>query len=141
MKLLDWVLRSHPENADVWASRGWLLARSRDMELLEHAIEYLDKALLIDSEQPHALVFSALARLWRWEGARQAALPADSPGAQLRHRVGTSDTDDLATARAHLAAFEGLEYQPPELLALIGTESLEEALTAAEAAAVSNPTR
>lgn len=148
VKLLDWVSRSHPEDAAVWAGRGWLLARSRDTELLEHAIAYLDKALEADSEQPQALVFSALARLWRWEGARapQAAPPADSPDAQTQRRgaaPGDDDLtdDDIAAARAHLAAFGSLEDQPPGLLALIEAEGLEEALAAAEAAAAGMPAR
>ena len=106
VKLLDWVLSSYPDDADVLVTKGWLLVRDRDTELIEHGIGYLDKALEVADDHPHGLVFSVLARLWR----------------------GGPTPDDMTKARAHLAAFDDLEEQPAELVHLIESEDLRTTL-------------
>ena len=101
VQLLDWVLESRPDDPDVLAGRGWLLVRGGDPELLALGLEYLDAALAAGPSNPSALVYRAFAR---WQ-------QGDTPG-----------------GRADLAAFDALQYQPPDLVRLIEDQSLRSAL-------------
>ena len=101
VKLLDWVLRSYPDDVDALVGRGWLLVRSGESELVDRGIGYLDSALAVDTDNSHALVYRAFARL---------------------------HSGDIDGARVDLAAFDVLESRPPELIALITTQSLRDAL-------------
>ena len=101
VQFLDWVLESRPGDADALAGRGWLLARSGDPELFALGIDYLDAAVDADPSNPRGLVYRAFAR---WQ-------QGDSAGAQ-----------------ADLAAFDALQYRPPDLVRLIEDQGLRDAL-------------
>ncbi len=101
VQLLDWVLESRPADADALAGRGWLLARSGDTELSERGLQYLDDAVDADPANPAARLYRAFTR---WQQS------------------------DIAGARADLDAFDELEFQPPELLALANRQGLHAAL-------------
>ena len=101
VQFLDWVLESRPNDPDVLAGRGWLLVRSGDPELLALGVEYLDVALAADPSNPAGLVYRAFAR-WR--------------------------QTDTAAARADLAAFDRLDYRPPDLVRLVDDQGLRAAL-------------
>jgi len=102
VQLLDWMLESRPADADVIAGRGWLLARSGDAELVELGLQYLDTAVAADPLNPAARLYRAFTR---WQQS------------------------DIAGARADLDAFDELEVQPPELLALADRQGLRAALS------------
>lgn len=104
LRVLDWVLDSHPQDAQVRAARGWLLARTRDPELADRGIDLLDDALDADPSNPWALVYSAVA---------------------LHNRNGPGDRD---AARERLARFNASPQQPAELVALIDSQALRESL-------------
>ena len=101
VRLLDWVLESRPDDLDVVVGRGWLLVRSGDPELLARGIEYLDAALTVDSSNAPGLVYRSFAR---WQ-------QGDDDG-----------------ARADLAAFDALQYRPPDLVRLVEVQGLRPAL-------------
>ena len=92
IKLLDWVLVSQPDDADVLAERGWLLVKSRNAELTERGIDYLDAALNVYTFHPHALAYRAIAHL----------------------QLGNADK-----AQTDLESFEALDSKPPSIAALI----------------------
>ena len=102
VQFLDWVLESRPDDPDVLAGRGWLLVRSGDPELLALGVEYLDLALTADPSNPRGLVYRAFAR---WQ---QGYTPA---------------------ARADLAAFDELDYRPPDLVRLVEAQGLRAAIS------------
>ena len=102
VQFLDWVLESRPNHPDVLAGRGWLLVRSGDPELLALGIEYLDTALTADPSNPSGLVYRAFAR---WQQG------------------------DASRARADLAAFDELDYQPPDLVRVVEAQGLRAALS------------
>ena len=102
VQFLDWVLESRPDDPDALAGRGWLLARSGDPELLALGVDYLDAALDADPANPRGLVYRAFARWQR----------GDSAGAQ-----------------ADLAAFDALQYRPPDLVRLIEDQGLRAELS------------
>ena len=101
VQFLDWVLESRPDDPDALAGRGWLLARSGDAELLALGVDYLDAALAVDPANPRGLVYRAFAR---WQ------------------------LGDVAAARIDLAAFDVLQYRPPELVRLVEDRGLRAAL-------------
>ena len=101
VKFLDWVLESRPDDPDALAGRGWLLARSGDPELVALGVDYLDAALAADPANPRGLVYRALAR---WQQG------------------------EVAAARADVAAFDALQYRPPDLVRLIEDQGLRDAL-------------
>ena len=102
VKLLDWALRSYPDDAHALAGRGWLLTRSGEPKLVDRGIGYLDSALDADADNTHALVYRAFAHLHR---------------------------GDIDKARADLAAFDAHKSRPPELVALIKAQGLRDALS------------
>ncbi len=102
VQLLDWVLESHPDDPDVLAGRGWLLARSGDPELLALGVEYLDAALVADPANARGLVYRAFAR---WQQG------------------------DAVAASADLAAFDALQFRPPDLVRLVEVRGLRDALS------------
>ena len=102
VQFLDWVLESRPDDPDALAGRGWLLARSGDPELVVLGVDYLDAALDADPANPRSLVYRAFAR---WQQG------------------------DSAGARADLAAFDALQFRPPELVRLIEDQGLGAALS------------
>ena len=101
VQFLDWVLESRPDDPDALAGRGWLLARSGDAELLALGLDHLDAALAVDPANPRGLVYRAFAR---WQ------------------------LGDVAAARTDLAAFDVLQYRPPELVRLVEDRGLRAAL-------------
>ena len=101
VQFLDWVLESRPDDPDALAGRGWLLARSGDAELLALGVDHLDAALAVDPANPRGLVYRAFAR---WQ------------------------LGDVAAARTDLAAFDVLQYRPPELVRLVEDRGLRAAL-------------
>ncbi len=101
VQFLDWVLESRPDDPDALAGRGWLLARSGDAELLVLGVDHLDAALVVDPANPRGLVYRAFAR---WQ------------------------LGDVAAARTDLAAFDVLQYRPPELVRLVEDRGLRAAL-------------
>ena len=102
VQLLDWVLESRPDDPDALAGRGWLLVRSADPELLALGLDYLDAALAADPSNPGGLVYRSFGR---WQHG-------DAPG-----------------AAADLAAFDALDHRSPDLVSLIETQGLRDALT------------
>ena len=102
VQFLDWVLESRPNDPDVLAGRGWLLVRSGDPELLALGAEYLDAALDADPASPAGLVYRAFAR---WQQG------------------------DIDGARTDLSAFDALQHQPPDLVRLIETQGLRDAIS------------
>ena len=104
VQFLDWVLESRPGDPDALAGRGWLLARSGDPELVALGVDYLDAALAADPANARGLVYRAFAR---WQQG------------------------DTAGAQADLAAFDALQYRPPDLVRLVEDQGLREALGAA----------
>ena len=102
VQFLDWVLESRPGDPDVLAGRGWLLARSGDLELLALGLDYLDAALDADPSNAAGLVYRAFAR---WQ-------QGDTPG-----------------ARADLAAFDALPQRPPDLVRMVEDQGLRTALS------------
>ena len=102
VQFLDWVLESRPGDPDVLAGRGWLLARSGDLELLALGLDYLDAALDADPSNAAGLVYRAFAR---WQ-------QGDTPG-----------------ARADLAAFDALPQRPPDLDRMVEDQGLRTALS------------
>ena len=102
VRFLDWVLESRPSDPDVMAGRGWLLVRSGDAELLALGVEYLDAALAADPSNPSGLVYRSVAR---WQ---------------------QSDTEG---ARADLAAFDELDFRPPDLIRLLEERGLRTAIS------------
>lgn len=101
VRLFDWVLESRPDDAEALTGRGWLVARTGDSELLAAGIAHLDRALELDPDYPAALVYRAFA---------------------------LNQQGDPGAARADLAAFDALESQPAELVRLIETFNLRQAL-------------
>ena len=101
VQFLDWVLESRPDDPDALAGRGWLLARSGDPELLALGVDHLDAALAVAPANPRGLVYRAFAR---WQ------------------------LGDVAAARIDLAAFDVLQYRPPELVRLVEDQGLRAAL-------------
>jgi len=102
VQLLDWVLESRPDDPDVLAGRGWLLVRSGDPELLALGVEHLDAALDADPASPAGLVYRAFAR---WQQG------------------------DDSGAGADLAAFDALQYRPPDLVRLVEDQGLRGAIS------------
>ena len=102
VQFLDWVLESRPDDPDVLAGRGWLLARSGDPELLAVGVEYLDAALAAGPSNASGLVYRAFAR---WQQG------------------------DTLAARADLAAFDELDYRPPDLVRLVEAQGLRAAIS------------
>jgi len=107
VRLLDRVLADHPSDPAVLAGRGWLIARTGDPELLERGVEFLAAALTVDPAHPEALVYRAFALRQRGDPAR----------------------DDIAAARADLAAFDALPDRPAGLVDLIEVYGLRTALS------------
>jgi len=101
-ELLGGVRRSSTADVDVIAGVGWLLARSGDAELVESGLQYLLTAVAADPLNPAARLYRAFTR---WQQS------------------------DIAGARADLDAFDELEVQPPELLALADRQGLRAALS------------
>ena len=102
VQALDWVLVDLPDNPDVLAARGWLIARTGDPELVARAISYFDDALAINPQHPQALVYRAFSRSLPTTGAETGAT-------------------DLRGAREDLATFDALPEQakPQDLQDLI----------------------
>ena len=69
VQLLDWVLVSHPNNAEVLTSRGWLLIKSGEPQLIERGIMYIDDALAAEPGNLRAQAYRASAK-WRSENIR-----------------------------------------------------------------------
>ena len=101
VRLFDWVLESRPDDPEALTGRGWLVARTGDPELLAAGVAHLDRALELDPAHPAALVYRAFA---------------------------LNQQGDPEAARADLAAFDALESQPAELVRLIDTFNLRQAL-------------
>jgi cytochrome c-type biogenesis protein CcmH/NrfG len=101
LELLDQVLADRPDDPDLHAGRGWLMARLPSGELQVIGLESLDEALRLDAAHPEALVYRAF----------------------LRFELG-----DVDGARVDLAAFDELVDQPDELVALITAAALRDAL-------------
>lgn len=91
-----------PEFAPALAWQGWIFVQTGDDDLGVEAETLFTEALALDPDYAEALVFRAA------------------------HRV---SQDDLAGAQSDLAAFDNLTDQPEELLALIDSLALREALT------------
>ena len=102
VQLLDWVLESRPADPDVLSGRGWLLVRSGDAELFALGVHYLDAALGNDPSSARGLAYRAFAR---WQAG------------------------DDAGARADLAAFDALQYRPPDLVRLVEDQGLRDAIS------------
>lgn len=101
VRLFDWVLESRPDDPDALTGRGWLVARTGDPELLAAGVAHLDRALELDPAHPAALVYRAFA---------------------------LNQQGNPEAARTDLDAFDALESQPAELVRLIDTFNLRQAL-------------
>ena len=101
LELVDHALVDRPDDPDLHAGRGWLMARLPSEELQLIGLESLDEALTLDPDHPQALVYRSF----------------------LRFELGDADG-----ARADLAAFDALAEPPEELLALLEAAALREAL-------------
>lgn len=101
VRLFDWVLESRPDDPDALTGRGWLVARTGDPELLAAGVAHLDRALEFDPAHPAALVYRAFA---------------------------LNQQGDPEAARADLDAFDALEDRPADLVRLIDTFNLRQAL-------------
>ena len=104
LRLLDWVLDSHPQHPQALAARGWLLVRTGDAELADSGIDLLEDTLSADGSNPWALVYRAFSLHDR-----------DAPG-------------DREAARVDLARFDALDDPPAELVTLVEDQGLREAL-------------
>jgi tetratricopeptide (TPR) repeat protein len=98
IQVYDQVLAAEPENLEALTYRGWLLHLA---ELDDEALDYLDRALVVDPAMPDALAFRAivLRDLGRLEDAREslAAFDATDPPELMRQLVDASDLrDELA---------------------------------------------
>lgn len=102
VRLFDWVLESRPDDPDALTGRGWLVARTGDPELLAAGVAHLDRALELDPAHPAALVYRAFA---------------------------LNQQGNPEAARADLDAFDALESQPADLVRLIDTFNLRQALS------------
>lgn len=101
VRLFDWVLESRPDDPDALTGRGWLVARTGDPELLAAGVAHLDRALEFDPAHPAALVYRAFA---------------------------LNQQGDPEAARADLDAFDALQDRPADLVRLIDTFNLRQAL-------------
>lgn len=101
VKLVDQVLADLPDNVEALAGRGWLLARTRNDELLDAGLVYMDRALELQPDYPNALIYRAFALQFN---------------------------GDTAGARADLAAFDALDEQPAELVALVEQAGLRQSI-------------
>lgn len=97
VKLVDQVLAEVPDDVEALAGRGWLITRTQNTELVQAGIVYLDRALEIEPDYAKALVYRAFTRQF----------------------LGDSDG-----ARIDLEAFDALDVQPGELVALIAQSGL-----------------
>lgn len=69
VQLLDWVLMSHPNDAEVLTSRGWLLVKSGEAQLIERGIIYIDEALAAEPSNLRAQAYRASTK-WHSENIR-----------------------------------------------------------------------
>ena len=62
LQLLDSGIARNTADASLLAERGWLLANTFEISLIDAAIESLDEALVHDPKHPNALAYRALVR-------------------------------------------------------------------------------
>ena len=98
LELLDAGLDSTPESASLLAERGWLLAGTGELQLVELSLVSLNEAVRVEPDNPWALGYRALVN-----------------GVLL-------DRQELALADAE--AFFALAQRPTELAALLVAEGL-----------------
>ncbi len=98
LELLDAGLDSTPESASLLAERGWLLAGTGELQLVELSLVSLNEAVRVEPDNPWALGYRALVN-----------------GVLL-------DRQELALADAE--AFFALTQRPTELAALLVAEGL-----------------
>lgn len=101
VKLIDQVITDLPDNVQALAARGWLIARTRNSELLKAGIVYMNRALELQPDYANALVYRAFS--------------LDFIG-------------DTEGARADLAAFDALDQKPADLVDLIDRSGLRQSL-------------
>ncbi len=101
VKLIDQVIADLPDDVEALAARGWLIARTRNPELLKAGIVYLNRALELQPDYPNALVYRAFSLEF----------------------VG-----DTEGARADLKAFDALDQKPADLVELIDRFGLRQSI-------------
>ena len=74
LQLLDSGISRNNEDASLLAERGWLLANTFEVSLIDAAIESLNNALIYDPTHPNALAYRALVRSVLLEDQEGAAL-------------------------------------------------------------------
>jgi cytochrome c-type biogenesis protein CcmH len=98
LELVDSGLAADPAAVSLLAERGWMLALTRETQLVALGVEALDEALAVDPDHPYALGYRALVRY---------GLLADEDG-----------------ARADAAAFAQVPDAPPGLTELLVADGL-----------------